>query len=277
MKLIDFTKNAGQESPLQNSLSQIREKLPFLGKTSAQIQELILAHFQRGLDNRFTMIQNFAPEGQLKPIPLILVGPTGVAVLNLNMDKGVYRIKEETWQELNKTTRKYGLASVNLVKQTQTLAQTIGAFLTQKGQTVAEVLPVLLFADPGVHVDQNRPAIRLVLADGIDRLVASFMQGNETLSAMDVKMITDIFDNIAHPIAAITGVEEDFFGKDLGLGVEKPKPKAPRPVPELNLDLPPFLARLKFTRAQWILLGVIVILNILILMGAILVVVLTAG
>jgi hypothetical protein len=86
MKLIDFTKNAGQESPLQNSLSQIREKLPFLGKTSTQIQEMILAHFQRGLDNRFTMIQNFAPEWSVEA-DLILVGPTGVAVLNRTWTK----------------------------------------------------------------------------------------------------------------------------------------------------------------------------------------------
>ena len=277
MKLIDFTKKATKESQLENSLEQIRKKLPFLGKSSAQIQQMILARFLRGLDNRFTMIQNFAPEGQLKPIPFILIGPPGVTLLNLNMDKGVYRIKEETWHELNKSTRKFGLARVNLVKQTQILVQTISAFLTQKGQTVAEVMPVLMFSDPGVHVDQTRPAIRVVLADGIDRLVASLMQSNEVLNPMEVKAITDVFDNIAHPIAPIAGAEEDFFGKDLGLGVEKPKPKEPRPVPELNLNLPPFLRRLKFTRAQWILLGIIVILNILVLMGAILVVVFTAS
>lgn len=277
MKLIDFTNKAAKESSLQASLSQIREKLPFLGKTSAQIQQMILTRFLRSLDNRFTMIHDFTPEGQLKPIPFILVGPSGVAVINLNMDKGVYRAKEENWLELNKTTRKYGMARVNLIKQSQTLAQTVSGFLAQKGQMVSEVTPILLFADPGVHIDSNRPAIRLVLADGIDRLIASFLQANEVLNSLEVKAICDIFDNIAHPIAPITGVEEDFFGKDLGLGVEKPKPKAPMPVPELNLDLPPFLRRLKFTRAQWMLLGVIVLLNILVLMGAILVVVLTAG
>ena len=277
MKLIDFTKKAAKESSLQESLNQIREKLPFLGKTSAQIQQMILTRFLRSLDNRFTMVYNFTPEGQLKPIPFILVGPSGVAVINLNMDKGIYRAKEENWLELNKTTRKYGMARVNLIKQSQTLAQMVSGFLTQKGQAASEVTPILLFADPGVHIDSNRPAIRLVLADGLDRLMASFLQANEVLNSMEVKAICDVFDNIAHPIAPITGVEEDFFGKDLGLGVEKPKPKAPMPVPELNLDLPPFLRRLKFTRAQWMLLGVIVILNILVLMGAILVVVLTAG
>jgi hypothetical protein len=273
MKLIDFTKNAAKENQLESSLEQIRGKLPFLGKSSAQVKEMILARFQRGLDNRFTMIQNFTPEGQLKPIPFILVGPPGVAVINLNMEKGVYRIKEETWHELNKGTRKFTLARVNLVKQTQMLCQTVSAFLTQKGQTVAEVMPILLFADPGVHVDQNRPAIRLVLADGIDRLIASLVQANETLNPMEVKGISDVFDNIAHPLAPITATEEDFFGKDLGLGAKKAKPKTTRPVPELNLDMPPAVKRLRFTRTQWIILGAIVALNILILMGAILVVI----
>jgi hypothetical protein len=93
------------------------------------------------------------------------------------------------------------------------------------------------------------------------------------LSPIEVKAITDVFDNIAHPIAPIDTKEEDFFGKDLGLGAEKPKPKASRPVPELNLDVPPAVKRLKFSQKQWIILGAIVALNILILMGAILVVV----
>jgi len=178
---------------------------------------------------------------------------------------------------LNPSTRKFGMARVNLIKQSQNLAQTISGFLAQRGQSVSEVTPILLFSDPGVHIDSNRPAIRLVLADGIDRLMASFLQVNETLNSMEVKAICDIFDNIAHPVTPVTGAEEDFFGKDLGLGVEKPKPKAPPPVPELNLDLPPAVKRLKFTRTQWIILGIIVILNILVLMGAILVVVLTTG
>jgi hypothetical protein len=275
MKLIDFTKTTAKESPLENSLGQIREKLPFLGKSSAQVQATILARFQRGLDNRFTMIQNFSPEGQLRSIPFILVGPPGVVVFNLNMGKGVYQIKEETWQELNKTTRKYSLARVNLVKQTQIIAQTISAFLTQNGQTVTEVTPVLVFSDPGVFVEQKRPAIRIVMADGVDRLIASLVQSKENLNPVEVKAISDVFDNIAHPIIPITGAEEDFFGKDLGLGKEKPKPKAPRPAPQINL--PPFLARLKFTRGQWILLAVVLTLNILLLMGVILLVVFTAG
>lgn len=277
MKLIDFAKKAAQESSLQKSVRQIQEKLPFLGKTSAQIQEMILARFMRGLDNRFTMVQDFTPEGHLKPIPFILIGPPGVAAINVNMEKGIYKAKDDNWWELNKTTRKFSMARVNLIKQSQNIAQVVSAFLTHRGQAVSEVTPVLLFSDPGVHVDQNRPAIRLVLADGVDSLVASFLQANEILNPINVKAICDVFDNIAHPITPVTDKPEDFFGKDLGLGVEKPKPKAPLPVPELNLDLPPFMKRLKFTRAQWIILGLIVVLNIMVLMGAILVVVLTAG
>lgn len=277
MRLIDCTAKAEKESSLQENLTQIRAKLPFLGKTSAQIQQIVLARFLRRLDNRFTMIQNFIPEGYLKPIPFILVGPMGVIVFNLNMDKGVYRIKEETWQEMNKTNRRYTLSRVNLVKQTQILTQMIDDFLTRKGQMNVEVTPVLLFADPGAHVDQTRPAIRVVLADGIDHLISSYTQAEEKLNLLEVKAITDIFDGAANPIQPIAVKEEDFFGKELGIGIEKPKPKPPRPVPQLNLQLPSLVTRLNFTRGQWLLLGAIVVLNILVLMGAILVVVLMAN
>ena len=47
------------------------------------------------------------------------------------------------------------MARVNLIKQTQTLTRTVSDFLTQKGRLLTEVVPVLLFADPGVHIDST--------------------------------------------------------------------------------------------------------------------------
>lgn len=273
MKLIDITHNPTPDNPIQGTIKQLRQKLPFLGKTTDQIQQNILGHFQRGLDNRFTMVQNFMPESFLRPIPFILVGPNGVTVFNLRMEKGVYRVKEDTWHEMNPSTQRFGMARLNLVKQTQTITQAIGDFLAHKGHPDVPSVPVLLFADPGVHVDQNRPAIRIVLADGIDYLVASFLKAPETIDQAQINAICDIFDQIARSSHPDAGADQDFFGHDLGLDIEKPKPKEPRPVPQFKLDLPPFMARLKFTRAQWLLLAAIVVVNIFVLMWAILIVV----
>ena len=274
MKVIDCTPKTASESFLQQILAKIEEKLPFLGASGAQVHQAILERFQRGLDNRFTMVENFTPEGQSKPVPFILVGPHGITVLNLNSEKGIYRAKEENWLEMNKSTRHYAMARVNLIKQTQAMAQAVSDYLSQQGQFVPEVTPVLIFSDPGVHIDANRPAIRLVLADGIDRLVSSFLQGADVLKPVAIKGIIDLFDRIAHPIAPVPVREDDFFGKDLGL-TEKSKTSHPRHPAQVKM--PSFLSNNRFTRSQWILLAFMLVLNILLLMGVIMLVVITAG
>ena len=274
MKLIDCTKKTTSDQPLQKSLEKIQQKVPFLGNKDAQRQQAILEHFQRILDNRFTLVANFIPGRQTNPIPFILIGPTGIAVLNLNHDKGIFRAKEDNWLELNKNTRQFSMARVNLIKQTQYMALVVNDFISQLGQEVPEATPFLLFADPGVHIDSNRPAIRLVLADGIDRLISSFRQGSEVLNATAAKGITDLFERVAHPVEPVTIQEEDFFGKDLGLTKKtsvKPSRKA------AQIKLPPFLARINFSRSQWVLLLVLLLANILLLMGVILLLVFTAG
>jgi hypothetical protein len=274
MKLIDCTKKTASDGPLQKNLEKIQQKVPFLGDRAAQVQQAILERFQRGLDNRFTMIVNFTPDRQTNPIPFILVGPNGISVLNLNNDRGIFRAKEDNWLEMNKKTRQYSMARVNLIKQTQYMALAVSDFVSRQAQSVPEVAPFLLFADPGVHIDTNRPAIRLVLADGIDRLIGSFQQGAETLNAVTVKVITDLFEKIAHPVVAVTIQEEDFFGKDLGL-TKKTRPKSSRKAAQIKL--PPFLQRIHFSRDQWVLLVVLLFVNILLLMGVILLLVFTAG
>lgn len=274
MKLIDCTKNTASDGPLQKNLEKIQQKVPFLGNRDAQVQQAILERFQRSLDNRFTMVVNFTPDRQTNPIPFILVGPNGIAVLNLNHDKGIFRAKEDNWLEMNKNTRQFSMAHVNLIKQTQYMALAVNEFVSRQGQPVPDAAPFLLFADPGVHIDANRPAIRLVLADGIDRLIGSFLQGSEKLNPVIAKAITDLFEKIAHPIVPVTIREEDFFGRDLGL-TKKAKKGSSRKAAQIKL--PSFLERIRFSHHQWVLLVVLLIVNIFLLMGVILLVVFTAG
>lgn len=273
MKLIDCTPTQPEETSVQKILSRIGEYLPFLGDKELKSQEIVLDHLQRGLDNRYTLMRNIPLEGGGGAIPFILLGPFGLAVLNSNAQKGLYRAKEESWLEMNKTTRQFRPAHVNLLKQTQSFAKTVAAFLDAQGKAHPIPSAVLIFTNPGVHIDSNRPAVRLVLADGIDRLIATFMQGGEVLGGAEVKVLVDTIDKAVKP-EALPVTEEDIFGKDLGLvKPETPAAKAPRPVSQLNL--PPFLARLNFTKKQWVLLVVILLVNLMLLMGLIFLILMT--
>jgi hypothetical protein len=276
MKLIECTPKPTEESPLQKIMEQVRERLPFLADVEQKAQEMVQARFAYNLDNHHILLHSvrLAELGDI--IPFVLVGPFGIAVLNISAEKGVYKAKEESWFELNKTTRKFQAAPKNLIKQTQAFAQAVAALLDRQGKPHPEIVPNLIFTHPGVHIDSSRPAVKLVLMDGIDHLISTFMTGGETLQLIEVKAIAEAIDRIANPQAAKPVVEEDIFGKDLGLvKPEKPAPKAPRPVPQLNL--PPFLNKLNFSKRQWILLLVISLFTMLVLMGLIVLVLFTAG
>lgn len=274
MKLIDCAPQAAAEDWLQTSQGKIKQKLSQLFGNRTQVKQKLLDRFQFFLDNRFVMIVNFTPQGQSMPVPFILIGPNGITVLNVNNDKGIYRAKEENWLELTKTTRQYTLARENLIKQTQSMAKAVSDFLVEQGQFIPEITPVLIFTNPGVHIDASRPVIRLILADGIDRLIVSFQQRVESLNPMEVKAITDLFDDIAHPLDSISTQEDDFFGKDLGLH-ESEDSDQPQISPQVKVSS--VLGRIRFTRRQWILIALLLIVNILLLMGLILFVVFTAA
>ena len=271
MKLIEPTKKPVKTSQFQQLIDSVREMLPF-GKTEQQAREAILAHFMRGLDNRFTILRDLPIEGPGIPFPLILIGPSGVAVLNVSNDKGIFRAKDESWWELNKTTRSYGPARRNLIKLSQAYAQRLATFLDTQGKAHPEVWPVLIFANPGVHVDTTRPAIRIVLMDGVDRLIANLLKSEEVLQPTDIKALSDTLERVAKPEMALPlGEGEDFFGKDLIQPVKKAPAKLPTvPIPE-EMPLPGFLKRLNFTKKQLIILGVMAVGTVLCLLAFIVV------
>jgi len=278
MKLIDCTVREEKASPLQDLWDRVRALLPF-GQGDRQAFENVLTRFQRGLDNRFTVLRGLTLPGTGEAIPLILVGPSGLAAINVSTQKGIFRAKDDSWWEMNKTVRRFQPAHKNLLKQTISFARGLGSYLDVQGRKHPEVMPVLVFAHPGVHVDSSRPAVRIVLADGVDRLVINFQQAEEVINVADARLIDDTLERVFHPMGEkLPEKEEDFFGKDLIQPEAKKKaaPRKPIPVPQLDIPLPPSVAKsLQFSKKQWLVLGVLVVLSIITLVGWLLLVLFT--
>ena len=284
MKLIDFTEKPPSNSPLQPLLDRIQELLPF-GQSEQRATQVIMGRFSRGLDNRFTLLHDTTLSPGDAPIPFILVSTAGLVVMDVSGEQGLYRAKDESWAEMNRTTRSYQPSRRNFTKHTRALAKKVNAFLERQNKPNPEAVPVMIFAHPGVHIESKNPAIRLVLIDGVERFIAGLQQSEEIIKATDVKLIVDALEKASRPQPKTPKLEasEDFFGKDLGepeKPAPAPKPKeAPspaKPAPQLDIKLPPALERLHFSKTQWIFLVAFVIINILVFIGLILLVVFTA-
>jgi hypothetical protein len=269
MKLIEPTQTRIAKDRFQKYISQIKEILPF-GKIGMGAEDAIVARFIRGLDNRFTMLRNLVLEDSGEIFPPILIGPAGLVVLNLSHAKGFFKAQEESWWEMNRTTHRFGTARPNLIKQSKEYAQKLAGILDEHGKHHSEVIPILIFVNPGVNVETTNPDIRIVLMDGVERLIASFLKSKDVLQPTEINSLSDSLEVIANPEKAIPmGEGEDFFGRDLFVPEKKAPPKLPSiPIPT-DLPLPPVEEKLKFTQRQWIILAALVIMTILILLIAI--------
>lgn len=221
-------------------------------------QEALIATLQRLLDNRYILLRNIDLEEAGVVIPLILVGPSGVRVIYPSTLKGVFRAREENWEQLDDRSQRFLLLQPNLLTRAQAMAQAVSAFLAKRGFQLPEAEGALYFSDPGIHVETVRPVVRVVLADALERYIASSSQSRALLDPETVQRIVNALAGDLAQAKALYDDRDIFAFRD-----QKP----PRPEPEVVIDRsePGFLKKVPFTSRQWLLLGVMTTVNILLL------------
>ncbi len=270
MKLIESKTKPSQQDSLGKAIDQVKKFLD-IGQTDERAEDAIVARFMRGLDNRFTLLHNLQLEGKGEVFPAILVGPAGLFLLNISHAKGFFKAKEDAWLEMNQSNHKYSQSRPNLIKQTKEYAQKLAQVMESHEKSHPEIVPILLFANPGVNVETSNPAIRIVLMDGIDGLINNMFNSQDVLQETEVSYLADSLEIMADPEKAIPlGEGEDFFGRDLRVSDKK----APLTLPDLPMpdDLPlrPIYERLGFKKKEWTILAALLVLTIVVLLGAIL-------
>jgi hypothetical protein len=269
MKLIEPSIKKVEKGPIQGYIDQAKQWLP-IGKPSTEFEDLVIEHFLRGLDNQYFMLHNLQLEALNPPFPPILIGPAGLAVLNISPEKGFFKAKESSWWKMDKTTHRFNPGRPNLIKQTLEFARKLTTILDVHGKSHPEVLPILIFANPGVHIEATNPAIRIVLMDGIDNLIAAFRNSEEILSPNEINYLSDSLEVISNPEKALPmGEGEDFFGRDLFVPEKKAPPKLPTIPISMDVKLPPVEKKLQFNKKQWIILTVLLLFTIVVLLAAI--------
>ena len=263
MKVIDRSelKTAGQ-SPgvLTRALKTLNSTL--LDKDNAA-QDAVINSLDKMLDNRFVMLRNVTLEGPDIPIPLILIGPPGIRVIYASSLKGVYRAKENIWEELDDRTKRFRIARPNLLERTSLLSRAVDTYLASNGVHVPASEPVLFFSNPGVHVDSTRPNVRIVLTDALDRYIATYAQSVAFMEQEQVQEIAKAFvgDVFSSSAASVVPEHDAFSFREL------PEEKRARPTPLVLVDRtePQMFKKIPFSSQQWIFLGLLSLLNIIIL------------
>jgi hypothetical protein len=213
MNIIDhtpFVSEKGEIRPLDQLKATMKYGLTWTAEIKAQ--QAVISRLDKALERGFTLIRNQVLEQAGVTLPLVLVGPPGIFLIHATELRGVYRAKGDTWGSVDGT--RFTPARVNLLKRTAGLARALQVHLERQGlSNFGTVEPVIMAADPGLHVESVRPLVRVVLNDAIERFAASLMQARPI---MTLEMAHEIVERIQHPLT--------------------PKPKTPSPAAS---ELPP--------------------------------------
>ena len=231
MKIIDqtpfYTEN-GQMSLVDRGKAMLQFGPGWFKEMDAQ--RSIVVVFEKALDKNYTLLRNVTPPGLEARIPFILVGPSGIYVMNVTPMKGMFRAKGDEWGSVVGGTFKP--EKPNLLIRTDRMAKAVQVFLQRAGYPdITNVEAILLCSDPSVTVDSLRPIIRVVMSDALERLAVSIAQARviitpETAYNIVKRMLSPVPRAEEAPAAALLPVE--------------PEPEPPAPVETENPYVPSF-------------------------------------
>jgi hypothetical protein len=191
MKIIDKTPLVDEKGTL-TLVNRIQGMLQygFNWPRELEAQNAIVKYFDRQLEKGYTLIRNM-PLGQSGiVVPMILLGPTGIYVIEVTHLRGRYEAHGEAWNV--ESGDQYKPAPVNLIQRTMRMARAVQAFIERQGVRIPVTIdPVLIAGDPGLHIESVRPAIKVMMIDGIKAFVNGLATGSPVMSSIQVNDFTD--------------------------------------------------------------------------------------
>lgn len=190
MKIVDrtpFRTDTGEIDVMGRVQGTLKYGLSWFARVQAQ--DKVIAILDKVLGAGFVMLRNITLPDTEIDLPLVLVGPPGIYLINVTHERGVYRAKDEEWGTI--VGEKFVPASINQVQRTLKLGRVLQIYLDRAGyKNTLVVDPILMSAEPGMHIESTRPAVRVVMSDALERFGISISQARPVLEAKQLSGIT---------------------------------------------------------------------------------------
>ena len=266
MKIIDLAiqkqkkGDAGIASKVRNIFPSAAEK------SDEKASSIALKVLERILDNQYVLLKNVNIPGLEIPVPMILIGPPGVWVINAISLKGVFKATEDTWEMMDERFRRYRLAKPNQLKRTLYMANGVSELLAARELNAGHLESALFLTDPGVHVDMARPVVRIVLVDALERFAVNLLQARAVMDKAGVHQISRAIAGDGHPALEPQTIENErdaFSFQDTPL--EKPTKLSPNIVYDRSESQ--VVGKVPFNKKQLVILGLMALVDIAVLVA----------
>ena len=245
---------------------------------------------ERTLDKDHVLLRDATLPGTTITIPLILLSPQGVRVILPSSLDGNFRARGTEWQIFDGRARSFKNARPNIIEEGLLYSQSLLRHLEHAGFGLPEVETVLLFTVPRTHVDAIRPEVRVVPTDAIEHFVNNMLKTDPIMDQDDILAVREailetqkLAAQQAQAEASAAGMaEEEHELAPAAWPTHEPQmeeaqaPFEQPPEEILPFQVPGFIQNLGLTPRQWIIIGamafielvVIIILAVVIISGS---------
>jgi hypothetical protein len=195
MKIADrtpFRSESGEIDILGRAQGTLKYGLSWYSRLQAQ--DIVIAVFSKVLGPNYVLLRNVTLPNTDIDLPLVLIGPPGIYLINVLHENGVYKARDEEWGKVS--GEKFVPAGINQVQRTIKFGRVLQIYLDREGYKGTLVVdPILMAADPGMHIESVRPALRIVMSDALERFAISMNQARSILSFDAIKTIAQLIVN----------------------------------------------------------------------------------
>ena len=239
----------------------------FSWKRGRDYQEEFINSIQNILSDKCIILRSLTLPGEENPVPLILISPAGLAVINPRSIEGVYQARDNMWNAIDRAGDLIP-SDPNLVQETQSYASAVQKHLETHDFQDVPLESVLAFVSAGTHVDVKHPAVRVLPFDAIKNFARQIGAAEMILDNREKNQLVELLSEPHSPSYSTPYPDQEY----------SPAPSSQ--VADISSKVPKSLNKLaktlNFSKRQWILLGAILIVQVLLLVVFIFLVLLTA-
>jgi len=235
----------------------------FAWPAEIQMQDQIVTRFGKVLGDEFVMLRNTALPGVEIPIPLVLVGPFGLRVMDTTGIRGTFRAKGDQWLVLD-SSGSFKNSRPNLAARLRIYGEMVRRCLSSRGMSMPEAEPVLLVARPETYIENIKSPVRVVLADGVENFATNLGQSRALFPPQVVV-------EVVQALQPASTAAETPMGAAEAPAVKPPVSPGETPTVELSaavlVEEAQVLAPVRrgLTTRHWLLLGLMLIVDLCVL------------
>ncbi len=211
---------------------------------NAPAQERLAELLQEHLDRYFILVLNAPWPGQRQPLPPILLGPSGIHILYPTLLKGDFRVKGNRLWIYDTRKQRFRPYRPDPIQEILQVREQLTEFFNNLTSTIVTLEARLVFLDPATYVDavdREETAVSPLMVDGLPRYLEQLSRQRRYQRAQIQKWLTALVHAAEGRMAV-------------------PARRAPRrQAPARRFG--------GMTRTQWLILGVLAAIDLLIVVG----------